>query len=130
VESGPLELLNGLRHLVEYFFLHAPAGTEAAITASILLAEPLGRAMTDAGIVLNREAIVLGRPCVAFRVSAAIPSLSLAQLSDAFSVENANARTGNLMVLTRVLTQSRGALLLSRSGTGVLSADALFPVAF
>jgi len=131
VESGPLELLNGLRHLVEYLLLHAAAGTEVAVTASVLLApEPLGRTLAQAQIVLDGEAIALAKPYVALRASATIPGLPLIQVRDAFSHEGADARTGNLMVLIRALVEARGAVLLDGSASGAISVTALLPVAF
>jgi CheY-like chemotaxis protein len=130
VECAPLELMNGLRHLVEYFLLQAPPGSEISLSASILqgsgpVADRLGRA----ACVLNRGAVRREGPYVLFRVSAPLPALSVEEVRDAFSSGPEGGRTGNLNVLGKVLSAARGTVLLGRHASGLFLFDALFPVA-
>jgi DNA-binding NarL/FixJ family response regulator len=130
VESSPLELLNGLRHLIEYLFVQSPAGSEVALTASVLLpAELLRSTVAEAQVVLNGEALAPGKPYVALRASSAIPGLNLAAVQEAFSQEGGNPRTGNLTVLTRALNGTGGAVLLNRSSSGTVTVTVLLRVA-
>lgn len=130
VESEPLELLNGLRHLLEYLLQQSPPGTEVTLAAMLLLPpDVLGQRVPEAGIVLNAEKFAGDRPSVAFRASACIPELTLSQLREGFAAASANPRIGNLHVLSRTVTESRGAVVLGKSAGGVVTVEALLPVA-
>jgi len=130
VSCAPLELMNGLRHGVEYFFLQAPAGAEITLTASILQGTA---ALTDrlesAACVLNRGAVRKDGAYVLFRVAGPLPALAVDSARDAFSTAAEDGRTGNLHVLGDVLKAARGAVLLHRPASGLFLLDALFPVA-
>jgi CheY-like chemotaxis protein len=131
VESEPLELLNGLRHLVEYLLLQCPPATEVTLTAMLLLPpDVLGQRVPEAGVVLNAEEFASSRPAVAFRAAACLPQLSLPKLRDDFSAASANPRIGNLHVLSRTVSESRGVVVLAKSAAGMVSVETLLPVAF
>ncbi|MGH7995947.1 MAG: response regulator [Opitutaceae bacterium] len=130
VACAPLELMNGLRHLIEHALLQAEAGTEVSLTALTLLA-PADRAerLAAAACVLNREVIRQDHPQIALRVSAALPHVTVEAVQKAFAEGDHNARTGNLAVLSRVLTEVRGGLLIGRSASGTLAMEPWFPIA-
>ncbi len=130
VECAPLELLNGLRHLVEYFFVRAAPGAETTLVASIvhsagLMTERLGQA----ACVLNRETIRRDRPYVIFRISGSLSGASVDEIRDAFAFGLDEGRTGNLHVLAGVLSAARGAVFLPRPVAGVFTVETAFPVA-
>ena len=130
VESEPLELLNGLRHLVEYLLLQSPPDTEVTLSAALLVPpDVLRQRVPESGLVLNGESFASSRPAVAFRASACIPQLSLLHLRDGFSAASANPRIGNLLVLSRTVSEARGAVVLSKSAAGVVTVETLLPVA-
>ncbi len=129
VSCAPLELMNGLRHVVEYFFIHSPVGSEVSLAASILHASgPVADRIERAACVLNREAIRLDRPHVMFRLSGPLPDIPVESVRDAFSFGPLGGRTGNLHVLNQVILEAKGAVLLHRQPTGVFTFEALFPV--
>lgn len=129
VECAPLELMNGLRHLVEYFFLRTPRASEIALSAAILHASgPVSERLGQAACVLNREAIRKDRPYVLFRVSGPLPDVPLDAVRDAFSFDPQSGRTGNLNVLSQMLSAAKGAALLNRQPSGLLSVEAILPV--
>jgi CheY-like chemotaxis protein len=130
VECAPLELMNGLRHAVEYFFLQSPQDSEISLSASILHASgPVAERLNQAACVLNREAIRKDHPYVLFRVSAPLPDMSPEVVRDAFSFGPQGGRTGNLNVLGQVLLAANGAVLLNRNPSGLFTFEALFRVA-
>ena len=130
VEVAPLELVNGLRHLVEFFLLRAPASGEVSLVAAIVhSAAQMGERLQNAGCVLNREALRLERPYVVLRVSGAMPSVSVDEVRDAFVFGVESGRTGNLNVLALVLTAVRGGALVGRTAAGHIHVEAIVPVA-
>jgi CheY-like chemotaxis protein len=130
VVCAPIELTNGLRHLVEYFLARAPKGAEVRLAAAIVHAPAaLAERLAGAGCVLNRGALRPEHPHVGFRVSAPIEGVSLDIVRDAFSLVPQSGRTGNLNVLSRILVGVRGVALLSAGRTSGLTVEALFPVA-
>ncbi len=130
VECNPLELLNGLRHLIEYLLLTASPFAEVSLTAGLLVPpDVLGQRVPEAGVVLNAEEFASSRPAVALRISALSPSGAVPAVRDAFAETAANPRLGNLVVLSRTVTESRGAVVLAQSRTGLLSVEVLIPVA-
>ncbi len=129
VACAPLELMNGLRHLLEYCLERAAANTEVTLVSSVLLAPgPLGERLEAAGGVLNRAAVRRDQPHVAFRVRTALPALTIEGVQADFAAAGGNARTGNLAVLSAALTAARGALLIDRSPAGLLTLEPLFPI--
>ena len=129
VDCAPLELMNGLRHLAEYFFVRAARGAEIALTAGIVHSSAqMTEKLTSAACVLNREAIQPARPYVGFRVSAVLPEVAPETVRDAFALGPDSGRTGNLHVLSQVLAAVKGAVLLHRTAAGLLVAEALVPV--
>ena len=130
VEAAPLELVNGLRHLVEFFLLRVPSSAEVALVATIVhSAAQMGERLEGSAFVLNREALRPERPYVVVRVSGAMPSVSAEEVRDAFGFGVQSGRTGNLNVLALVLTAARGAALVGRSAAGQVIVDTIFPVA-
>jgi CheY-like chemotaxis protein len=130
VECAPLELLNGLRHLVEYFFLRSAAGSETSLIASIVhSADQMAERLAQSACVLNREAIRRDRPHVIFRVSGNLPGATVEEIRDAFAFGLNAGRTGNLHVLAGVLSAARGAVFIYRPLAGVLTVETAFPVA-
>jgi len=130
VDCLPLELMNGLRHLVEYLFLLAPPGAEVSLSAAIVHsgAEMAGM-LARSPCVLNRGAIRPDRPYVVFRASALLPGTGLDEVRNAFEFDLRSGRTGNLNVLDRLLSAAKGAILLDRQPSGVLTIETLLPVA-
>ena len=130
VDCLPLELMNGLRHLVEYLFVLAPAGAEISLSAAIVHS---GAEMADrldkSACVLNRGAIRPERPYVVFRASGPIPAAALEEVRNAFAFDLQSGRTGNLNVLDRLLSAAKGAVLLERQPSGMLTVETLLPVA-
>jgi len=130
VSCAPLELLNGLRHLVEYFFLRAAAGTETSLTAAIVHSPgQMAERLAQSACVLNREAIRQDRPYVMFRASSNLPGASVDEIRDAFAFGLDAGRTGNLHVLGGVLSAAKGAVFLNRPSPGFFTVEAAFPVA-
>ena len=130
VECAPLELLNGLRHLVEFFFLRAAAGTETSLHATIVhSADQMIERLAQSAVVLNREAIRRDRPYVMFRASCNLPGVSLDEIRDAFAFGLDAGRTGNLHVLAGVLSAAKGAVFLNRPSPGFFTVETAFPVA-
>jgi CheY-like chemotaxis protein len=129
-EVAPLDLVNGLRHLVEFFFLRVPASAEVSLAATIVhSAAQMGGRLQQADCVLNREAIRLEHPYAVLRISGAMPSVSVDEIRDAFGFGVQSGRTGNLNVLSLVLAAVHGAALVSRPSAGHLSIEAIFPLA-
>jgi CheY-like chemotaxis protein len=130
VEAAPLELVNGLRHLVEFFLLRVPSSAEVTLLATIVhSAAQMDERLEGAAFVLNREALRPERPYVFIRVSGAMPLVSADEVRDAFGFGVQSGRTGNLNVLALVLTAARGAALVGRSAAGQISVDTIVPVA-
>lgn len=129
VVCSPLELMNGLRHLVEYCLVRAEAGSEIAVAASTALAEGLAARLDAAACVLNRDAIRRDHPHVAIRVTAPLPDVTVEAVQAAFVSGGENARMGNLAVLSDALTTARGGLILGRGAGGALVLEPLFPIA-
>jgi len=130
VDCAPLELMNGLRHLVEFFFLRASRGTEITLAASIVhSAAHMAEKLKESACVLNRDALRTDRPYVSFRASAPLPELAVDEVREAFSFGPQSGRTGNLHVLNQALGGVKGAALLARTPAGVFSVEAFFPVA-
>jgi CheY-like chemotaxis protein len=129
-EVPPLELVNGLRHLVEFFLLRAPPSSEVSLVAAIShSAAQMGERLQLADCVLNREALCPERPYVVLRVSGAMPAVSADEIRDAFAFGLQSGRTGNLNVLAQALSAARGAALVGRPSVGHLSVEAIVPVA-
>jgi CheY-like chemotaxis protein len=129
VDCAPLELVNGLRHLVEYFFQRAPPQSEVSLSAAILHSpDQLAEHLDQAAVVLNREAIRRDRPYVAIRALGPVPDLSLDQVREAFAFGPDSGRTGNLHVLGEVLSAAKGAVLLNRPSPGNLAVEAILPI--
>jgi CheY-like chemotaxis protein len=129
VACAPLELMNGLKHLAEYSLIRAQPEVKVSLAATVLLApEPLAARLGGAGCVLNRESIRRDRPHVSFRVAAPLPSVTVEDVQIAFAAGGENARTGNLSVLSKVLTAVRGGLLIDRNAAGTLILEPLLPV--
>jgi CheY-like chemotaxis protein len=129
VECAPLELLNGLRHLVEYFFLRAAAGAEIGLTAGMV--HSAGRMATLLGqsaCVLNREAVRPERPYIIFRVSGHLPEASVEEIRDAFAFGLQAGRIGNLNVLSQVLSAAKGAVFINRTAPGAFTVETAFQV--
>ena len=130
VECAPLELLNGLRHLVEYFFVRSAAGAEIGLTAGIVHStEQMEGRLAQSAYVLNREAIRRERPYVLFRVSGHLPNAMAEEIRDGFAFGLAAGRTGNLQVLGEVLSAARGAVFINRPSTDLFTVETAFPVA-
>ncbi len=130
VEVAPLELVNGLRHLVEFFLLRVPASAEVSLAATMVhSAAQMAGLLENADFVLNREALRPERPYVVLRVSGTMPSVSADEIRDAFGFGAQSGRTGNLNVLALVLTAARGAALVGRTPAGHTSVEAIVPVA-
>ena len=130
LDCAPLELMNGLRHLVEFFFLRAGRGAEIALAAAIVHSPAqMAEMLASAAYVLNREAIRPERPYVGFRAAAGLPAVAPEEVRDALALGPGRGRTGNLHVLSQVLAGARGAALVHRSAAGVLAVEALIPVA-
>jgi CheY-like chemotaxis protein len=129
VDCAPLALVNGLRHAAEFFLARAPAGTEVSLTASVAHdGGALADQMARAGCTLNRSAVRTERPHVVIRISAPIPDLPLEAVRDSFSFRIEGGRTGNLNVLSELLTAARGAVILNRQTPHLFVFEALFPV--
>ena len=130
VECAPLDLVNGLRHLVEYFLLRVPAGGEVALAASILhSAEQMAAHLAQSGCVLNREAVRKERPYAVFRVSGNLPETGVEDVRDAFAFGIQEGRVGNLNVLGQVLSAARGAAFINRPAVpGAFNVEVAFPV--
>ncbi len=129
VDCAPLELVNGLRHLVEYFLVRAPPNSEVNLVASILHPSgPLAERMAGAGCVLNREAVRRDRPYVLIRASGPLPEASIDQIRDAFTFGPQGGRTGNLNVLSEVLSAAKGAALINGPLNGQFSVEAILPI--
>jgi hypothetical protein len=79
--------------------------------------------------VLNRGAIRPDRPYVVFRACALLPGTTLDEVRNAFEFDLRSGRTGNLNVLDRLLSAAKGAILLERQPSGVLTIETLLPVA-
>jgi len=130
VECAPLELLNGLRHLVEYFFLRTAPGAETTLVAAIVHStDQMAERLSASACVLNREVIRRDRPYVIFRVSGSLPGATMEEIRDAFAFGLDAGRTGNLHVLAGVLSAARGAVFLSKPVSGVFTVETAFPVA-
>jgi hypothetical protein len=129
VECAPLDLVNGLRHLAEYFLLRIPAGGEVGLTASIVhSASQMAGLLDQAACVLNREAVRKERPYAVFRVSGGLPEAAVDEIRDAFSFGLQGGRIGNLNVLGEVLSSARGAAFINRAASGGTTVEAAFPV--
>ena len=130
VDCGPLELVNGLRHLVEFFLLRLPARSEVSLSAAILhSAAQVDERLAAAACVLNREAIRRDRPYVLFRVAGPLPEVSIEQVRDAFAFGFQGGRTGNLNLLGQVLSSAKGAALLNRTAAGSFTVETMLPIA-
>ena len=130
VQCAPLELLNGLRHLVEYLFLRAATGTVASLNATIVhSADQMAERLAHSACVLNREAVRQDRPYVIFRASCSLPGASVEEIRDAFAFGLDAGRTGNLHVLAGVLSAAKGAVFLNRPSPGLFTVETAFPVA-
>jgi CheY-like chemotaxis protein len=130
VPCAPLELMNGLRHLVEFFFERAPAGAVVSLTAGILRsAEQIDERLGASACVLNREVVRRDRPYVHIRAAGPLPKSSVDEVRESFALRPESGRTGNLNVLDEVVSAARGAVLLSRQPTGVFTVEILLPVA-
>lgn len=129
VAGTPLELMNSLRHLLEFCLVRAEAGAEVTLTAQTLLTPAsLGSRLSAAGAVLNRAALRGDHPHVAFRVSAPLPQLTVEGVEAAFAQAGDNPRTGNLAVVSAALGAVHGALLVHRSAAGAVGLEPLWPI--
>jgi CheY-like chemotaxis protein len=129
VECAPLELVNGLRHLVEYFFVRIPAGSEIQLTAAIVHSEKqMGELLAQSACVMNREAVRKERPYVVFRVSGNMPGASVEGIRDAFAFGLQGGRVGNLNVLGQVLSAAKGAVFINRAPSGPITVETAFQV--
>lgn len=129
VECAPLELVNGLRHLVEFLLLRSPAGGEVAVAASIAHdARKLRERLAEAPVVLNREAIRSERPYVLIAGTAALPAADLEEVRSGFAFGPHSGRTGNLHALGAVVSAAGGAVLLEKRPSGLLAIEAVFAV--
>jgi CheY-like chemotaxis protein len=130
VEATPLELVNGLRHLAEFFLLRSPAsGVVSLVAGMVHSASQMAGRLAQASVVLNREAIRVERPYVVIRISGAMGDMTVDSIRDAFNFGVQSGRTGNLNVLGQLLLASRGAALIGASAPGAYSVDTVFPVA-
>lgn len=129
VACAPLELTNGLKHLVEFALVRARPASRVSLTAAVVLApQPLGSRLSGASHILDRGAIRRDHPHVSFRLSAPLGGLSPEEVQAAFATGGGDARSGNLSILSKVLASVRGGLLVERAVSGSLSLDALVPV--
>jgi CheY-like chemotaxis protein len=130
VDCAPLELVNGLRHLLEYCLLHSGTAPEICLTATIVhSSEQMAERLARSAYVLNREAIRPERPYVEFRATGLAPAVTPEEIRDAFAFGPKGGRTGNLNALSQVLTAARGAVLLHRPASGAVTLEVLLAVA-
>jgi CheY-like chemotaxis protein len=130
VDCAPLELVNGLRHLLEYCLLHSEPGQEIALSASIVhSAEQMADRLERSVYVLNREAIRPERPYVEFRASGLALAMTPEEIRDDFAFGPKSGRTANLNVLGQILSAARGAVLLHRPVAGAVTLEILLAVA-
>jgi hypothetical protein len=127
VACPPLALTSGLRHLVEYFLLRLPPWTETLLMAE--LAPAISERMERSHLVLNRSALRLDRPYVSFRIVGSLKEETLGELSDAFSSELTDARTGNLRIVAEIASAAQGAILLTELAMGVFAVELLVSLA-
>lgn len=129
VECQPLELVNGLRHLIEYLLMRAAPGTEVCLAATVAHdVKKLQERLAAAPVVLNREAVRGARPYVVFRATGTLPATELAETREAFSFTPESGRTGNLHVLGEVVAAAGGAVILERTPAGVTAIEAALAV--
>ena len=130
VACGPMELTNGLKHLVEFGLSRVQRGDHVSLTAAVILTTAqLAARLDSADRVLNRQSIRRDHPYVSLRFSAPLAAVTVDQVLTEIEVGGGNPQTGNLAVLAKVLTDIHGGLLLERGASGLLNIEALFPVA-
>lgn len=129
VEAAPLELVNGLRHLAEWFLVRAAPGSQVTLTSAMVhSAAQMTERLSDAGCVLNRAAVRPDRPYVLIKASASLPGTTTEAVREAFTYGFQDGRIGNLSVLGRLLAGAGGAVLARSASSGTLSVEAALPV--
>ena len=129
--AAALDLVNGLRHLAEYFLLRIPAGGEVGLTASIVreFGVPDGGPPRPVGVRPQPRGRRKERPYAVFggsRAASPRPRWTRSRCVVSFGLQG--GRIGNLNVLGEVLSSARGAAFINRAASGGTTVEAAFPV--